>query len=143
MKGMLIFLVIVIGGYFFVMQVVDESNSYEDTTISEDGHTNYYRQKADAKDRKYHVKDSLGQTVFRGAGLSLAEKKDIWSRSPLKFEMISKFPKFGLMKMFVKDRVEDSDLQKLVLKQVENVQDDMMSGTINSNDAKYRLGLLE
>ncbi len=143
MKGMLIFLVIVIGGYFFVMQVVDESNSYEDSTMSEDGHTNYYRKKANAKDRKYHVEDSLGQTVFRGTGLSLAEKKDIWSRSPLKFEMISKFPKFGLMKMFVKDRVEDSDLQKLVLKQVEKVQDDMMSGTINSNDAKYRLGLLE
>ena len=143
MNGMLIFLIIIVGGYFFVMNVVDESNSYETDTMSEDGHTNYYRHKVEDKDKKYHVKDSLGQIVFRGEGLSLAEKKDIWSRSPLKDEMISKFPKFDLMKMFVKDRVEDADLQKLVLKQVERVQDDMMSGAINSNDAKYRLGLLE
>jgi hypothetical protein len=143
MKGILIFLFIVVGGYFFVMKVVDESNSYEDRTISEDGHTSYYRKKVEDKDKKYHIKDSLGQVVFNGAGLSLAEKKDIWSRSPLKAEMINKFPKFNLMKIFVKDRVEDADLQKAILNQIEKVQDKMMSGSINSNDAKYELGLLE
>ena len=143
MKGILIFLIIIVGGYFFVMKVVDESESYEDSTITQDGHTSYYREKVNAKDKKYHQKDSLGQMVFRGAGLSIAEKKDIWSRSPLKFEMISKFPKFPLIKMFVEARIEDADLQRIVLKQVEKVQDEMISGLINSNDAKYKLGLLE
>ena len=143
MKGMFIFLIIIVGGYFVVTQVVDESNSYEDNSMAEDGHASYYQKKVEDRDKKYHKKDSLGQTVINCAGLSLTDKKGIWSRSPLKEEMISKFPKFGLIKMFVEARIEDADLRKIVLKQVEKVQDEMMSGAINSNDAKYKLGLLE
>ena len=143
MKGILIFLLIIVGGYFFVMKVVDESKSYEDNSVAQNGHASYYKKKVENRDKQYHKEDSLGQTVINCAGLSLEDKKGIWSRSPLKEEMISKFPKFGLIKMFVEARIEDADLRKVVLKQVSKVQDEIMSGAINSNDAKYKLGLLE
>ena len=143
MKGIIIFLIIIVGGYFFVMEVVDETDNYEDNSMAQDGHTRYYQKKVIDRDKQYHKEDSLGQTVINCAGLSLADKKGIWTRSPLKKEMISKFPKFGLIKMFVEARIEDADLRKIVLKQVSKVQDEIMSGAINSNDAKYKLGLLE
>ncbi|SHO81132.1 hypothetical protein MNB_SV-15-614 [hydrothermal vent metagenome] len=144
MKGIAIFLAIIVGGYFFVMKVVDESKSYEDNSVAENGHASYYRKKVENRDKKYHKEDSLGQTVINCAGLTLEDKKGIWLRSPLKEEMISKFPNFGLMKMFVEARIEDADLRKIVLKQVNNVQDKIATGVINNNnDAKYKLGLLE
>jgi len=142
MKGILIFLIIIVGGYFVVNTVVDESKDYSDRTTSEDGHTSYYRKKVEDKDKIHHKKDSLGQIVISAYGLSLEEKKNLWLRSPLQGEMISKFPNFSRMKRFVRDRVVNPDLQDAILKIIKNVDDQYSSGLIDTETAKYQLTLI-
>jgi len=128
--------------YFIVTKVVDGTNKLE-ADNSHDLHKNYVAKQVEDRDKKYHKEDSIGQIVFNGTGLSLPEKKDIWSRSPLKDEMISKFPKFDLMYMFTRNRIEDSDLRRAVDKVIKSVENKFLSGKLNSNDAIYQLGLIK
>ncbi|MBN2825215.1 MAG: hypothetical protein JXQ76_07830 [Campylobacterales bacterium] len=137
MKNIIIAIILLVGAYFLITKVVDGTEELEDNN---DMHTNYYKKKVEDRDKKYHKEDSLGQTVFNGVGLTLAEKKDIWSRSPLKDEMISKFPKFDLMRMFTRNRIEDSDLRREVNQVVKDVENKYLSGQLNANEAKYELG---
>ncbi len=140
MKNIIIVIVLLVGAYFLITKVVDGTKELEDNN---DMHTNYIKKKVEDRDKKYHKVDSIGQDVFVGTGLSLQEKKDIWSRSPLKDEMISKFPKFDLMRMFTRNRIEDSDLRRAVDKVVKGVETKFLSGTIDANEARYQLGLIE
>ncbi|KIM04496.1 MAG: hypothetical protein KU28_10645 [Sulfurovum sp. PC08-66] len=140
MKNIIIIIALLIGAYFLVTKVVDTTEKLEDNN---DMHTNYYKKKVEDKDKRYHKEDSIGQTVFNGVGLSLEEKKDIWSRSPLKDEMISKFPKFDMMYMFTRNRIEDSDLRRVVDRVIKGVETKFLSGSVDANEAKYQLGLME
>ncbi|MEA2028822.1 MAG: hypothetical protein U9N49_07590 [Campylobacterota bacterium] len=141
MKNIVIIIILLAGAYFVVTKVVDSTGELE--TQSNEMHSSYYKKKVEDKDKKYHVEDSIGQMVFNGVGLTLAEKKDIWSRSPLKDEMISHFPKFDMMYMFTRNRIEDSDLRRAVNKVIKGVENKYLSGTMNANDAKYQLGLIK
>lgn len=140
MKGKVIFVLFIIVAYFFVMTVVEENEKYENNT--ENGHESYYRHKVEDKDKTHHKEDSLGQVVINAHGLNLQEKKDLWLRSPLQSEMISKFPSFSRMKRFVKDRVVNPDLQDAILKIIKNVDNQYSSGSIDTEAAKYQLTLI-
>lgn len=142
MQKLIIVAIVLVAAYFLVTKVVDTTNSIE-VEDSHDLHAQYKARKVDEKDKKYHVKDSIGQTVFNGTGLTLAEKKEIWSRSPLKDEMIHYFPKFDLIKMFTRNRIEDSDLRREVNKIVKDVENKFLSGQIDANKAKYELGQIK
>ena len=140
MKGKVIFVLFIIGAYFFVNTVVEENEKY--TNNNDNGHESYYRHKVEDKDKIHHVRDSLGQLVIDAHGLSLEEKKEMWLRSPLKQEMISRFPSFSRMKRFVKDRVVNPDLQEAILKVIKNVDNQYSAGLIDTETAKYQLGLI-
>jgi len=140
MKNIIIIVVLLVGAYFLVTKVVDGTEELEDNN---DMHHNYYKKKVASEDSKYHKTDSIGQTVFNGMGLSLLEKKAIWSRSPLKDEMISYFPKFDRMRMFTRNRIEDSDLRRVVDQIVKDVENKYLSGQMNANEAKYQLGQIK
>jgi hypothetical protein len=122
------------------MTVVEENEKYENNT--ENGHESYYRHKVEDKDKVHHIEDSLGQIVINAHGLSLEEKKEMWLRSPLQSEMISKFPSFSRMERFVEDRVVNKDLQKAILKIISNVDAQYSSGLIDTEAAKYQLTLI-
>jgi len=140
MKNIVIIIILLAGAYFVVTKVVDSTEELEDNN---DMHHNYYKKKVASEDQKYHREDSIGQTVFVGTGLTLIEKKAIWSRSPLKDEMISYFPKFDRMYMFTRNRIEDTELRRAVDKVIKGVENKYLSGQMNANDAKYQLGLIK
>jgi hypothetical protein len=143
MKKIIIGAVVLGIAYVIVTKVVDGTNKLE-AENSHDLHQKYTAEKVEERDKKYHVEDSIGAVVFNGAGLTLAEKKEIWNRSPLKAEMIHKYPDFYAMKHFAKMRIEDTDLRKVVQAIIKKVETKVISGQLsNAAEAKRQLGIIE
>jgi len=142
MKNLIIVVILLTGAYFFVTKVVSSTNELE-AENSHDLHAQYKAKKVEERDAKYHLTDSIGNQVFNGVGLSLAEKKEIWSRSPLKDEMIYKYPDFYAMKHFAKMRIENEDLREVVQSVIKKVETKVISGQLsNAVEAKRQLGIL-
>ncbi len=72
--------------------------------------------------------------------LSLNEKRQRWKNSNAKKEMLALCPNFIEMRYLVEDRIEDnSAFKKDLLKYIDSVQREFMSGKISADGAKAKL----
>jgi hypothetical protein len=130
-KSFLIFLIIGVGFFYFVINVVKETD-----TDTEKIHSTSYQQEQYAK---YHKTDSIGQDILDVTLADPATQLKVWNSSALKAELLDIFPDFDTMKGFVQNRVRGEPLVRKLTQKINEVEDKFFSGTINSEQAKQAL----
>lgn len=88
---------------------------------------------------KYYTSDALGYPVLnlKKAPMSLA--REIWSESRLREEMLTHFPDFEQIRNFAIERLRPSPFRNELLKKIEEIKRDYLSGEIDSETARERL----
>jgi hypothetical protein len=130
-KSFLIFLIIGVGFFYFVINVVKETE-----TDTEKIHSTSYQQEQYAK---YHKTDSIGQDILDVTLADPSTQLKVWNSSALKAELLDIFPDFDTMKGFVQNRVRGEPLVRKLTQKINEVEDKFFSGTINSEQAKQAL----
>jgi len=97
---------------------------------------NEYNQKH--KYDNYYSTDSVGTTIIIINQETKKKQKEIWNNSPIKKEMIELFPMFDDMIILVKDRIVGNIKEEIITK-ITKIQDDFISGTISTEEAKRKL----
>ena len=92
---------------------------------------------------KYQSSDSIGRDVLDVTGAPAATQIAAWDSSLLKDEFLTLFPNFLAMSTFVEERVRGDVLKNKLIQTVSSVEDDFFSGTMNTEQAKRKLGLLK
>ena len=124
MNGSMLFALVLIGGIiFWLIGFVND--------LDDDVNVSYgYSEK-----RLLSGEDTLEMSSF-----SINEKKKIWNNSNAKKEMLSLCPNFSEMRYLVEDKIEDTGVfKKGLLKHIESLQREFMSGKISSDVLKSKL----
>jgi len=88
---------------------------------------------------KYYTTDIMGDPVLDLNGVQFGEARKIWNASRLKKEMMENFPNFELIKRYVKSRLKPSPFRKYLLDKIYDIENDYLGGSIDYEEAKYRL----
>ena len=130
-KSLFIFLIIGAGFFYFVINVVKESE-----TDTEKIHSTSYQEE---KYAKYHKTDSIGQDILDVTLADPATQVKVWNSSTIKEEFLEIFPDFDTMKVFIHNRVRGESLIKKLTKKINEVEDKFFSGAMNAEQAKRAL----
>ena len=135
-KSLLIFIAVSIGFLYFITNFVGEIQEEDDKFQNLE-----YKEKH--KYDQYHTVDSIGRKILDLTGTDAATQIAAWKESRLKEEFLVLFPDFGEMKKFVKERIRGDALQAKLLKEIDDVEGKYFSGTMNAEQAKRALDLLQ
>jgi len=135
-KSLLVFIAIGIGFLYFITSFVGEIQEEDDKYQNRE-----YQQKH--KYDHYQSVDSIGRKILDLTGTDAATQMAAWKESRLKEEFLVLFPDFGEMKKFVKERIRGDALQAKLLKETDDVEGKYFSGTMNAEQAKRALDLLQ
>jgi hypothetical protein len=128
-NGLLILVAIGIGFIFFAtdfMKSVEGDPSSADYTVTPEEETIY----------KYFKDGASGNKIFDPAPLTIEKAKEFWDESKIKQEMMDYFPKFDLMKKYVKLHVATGDFLELVLSKISEAELKYQTGKINYEEAR-------
>jgi len=118
--------------FFILLTVIGKFKSEDSRLMNE-------KELQTQEDQKGYRSDVVGDTVLVKIDAPLSKRVDIWKRSPMHEEFLALFPKFGDMKLFVDDRVKDEELKTVIINQLNSIEDDFFSGSVNEFDAKERI----
>ena len=88
---------------------------------------------------RYVKTDSVGEDVLDVRNIAPSKQIEIWNHVSLRKELADLFPDFETMRLFVKNSIEGEPLRSKLLKHIEQVEDDFLSGRTNAQDAKRAL----
>ncbi len=128
-KGLLVFIIIGIGGIYFVTNFIDELQHKKDDSSQNISY-------------QYQSVDSLGQIVLDFTDADVATQVAVWNASTLKEEFLDLFPDFSAMKRFIQERVRGDSLQAKLIKHIESIETQYVSGIFSAQQAKEALDLL-
>ena len=130
-KTLLVFLLIGVGFFYFVMNLVKETE-----TDSEKARNVSYQQE---QYTKYYKVDSIGQDILDVTLADPMMQLKVWKHSRLKEEFLEIFPDFDMMKNFVKSRIRGDALVQKLTNKINEVEDKFFSGSMNAEQAKRAL----
>jgi len=111
-------------------------------TLNEDVDVNYgFQEKAFVTGEKSNtLVNSQGDEVLLLSKLSLQEKKNRWTNSILKNDMLALFPQFSEMRYFVENHIEDDGAFKQeLLEHINSVELEYIGGSLTGQSAKASL----
>ena len=91
---------------------------------------------------QYYGKDSIGRDVLNLYGVDVQMQISAWNESKLREEYVEFFPDFSEMNKFVKERVNAKELSAKLAKQLTDIEDRFLVGTVSMEQAKIELGKL-
>jgi hypothetical protein len=134
-KSLFFFVVIGVGFLYFITQFVGDIQEDEKFQSEE------YKQKHQYT--KYKSVDSIGRDILDMTGAPIDIQVGAWNNSELKTEFLTLFPDFSEMKIFVKERVRGEALQAKLTAQIDHVESQYFSGSMDAEQAKREFGLLK
>jgi len=132
------FLIMVAVGALFAYFVYNFVGSIEDSDSSSYS-TNEQRAEEFAK---YYKKDEIGDYILDLSGVPLSTAKNIWAESSVKKEIMKNFPNFEMMHELAIEKIKACKFRGFLLKRLEGVQSDFLSGSISSEEAAKLLNNL-
>jgi len=130
-KSLIVFLLIGTGFFYFVINVVKETE-----TDTEKVHRVSYQQE---KYAQYQKVDSIGQDILDVTIADPALQIKVWNASQIRVEFLDLFPDFDTMKDFVHSRVRGEELVQKLINKINEVEDKFFSGTMSAEQAKRAL----
>jgi len=134
-KSLMLFILIGIGGVFFVTNFVGDIQK-EDEVYRNEGYDK------ENKYNQYKTEDSIGREILDVTGAPVTIQMEAWNASALKKEFLDIFPDFSGMKTFAEERVRGNALKSKLKSTLENVESAYFSGGMNAEQAKRKLGSL-
>ena len=128
-KGLLVLGLIGLAFTYFVFNFVGE--------VEQDDGGAYASQ--ELKGKAYYTEDILGDPLLNLQGLSMKSAREIWRASPMREEMLEKFPDFEEIKTYLGNRLAPSPFREYLLKKVDDIEGDYLGGAIGAESAKSRL----
>ena len=128
-NGLLLLIAIGVG---FIMFATNFVKSVEDDPASGD----YTVSTSSEAIYKYFKNDAGGYKVYDPSTLPINQAKRYWNESILKQEMMDFFPKFELMKKFVKLHVASGDFLELLLSKISEAELQYQTGKTNFEGAR-------
>jgi hypothetical protein len=129
-KGLILLAAVGIGFAYFVFHFVSGvENEDPKNLLSQD-------ERKARELAKYYKKDAAGDWILVVGNVPLAKAKEIWHESPVMKQTLALFPKFDLMKEMIKTQVDEGPFRQQLLKRLDEVQDQYLSGTIDADKAK-------
>jgi len=132
------FLIMVAVGALFAYFVYNFVGSIEDSDSSSYS-TNEQRAEEFAK---YYKKDEIGDYILDLSSVPLSTAKNIWAESSVKKEIMKNFPNFEMMHELAIEKIKACKFRGFLLKRLEGVQSDFLSGCISSEEAAKLLNNL-
>ena len=134
-KSLIIFLLIGVGFLYFITNFVGDIQEDEKFQSEE------YKQKHQYE--QYQSVDSIGREILDMTGAPINTQIQAWNNSELKTDFLALFPDFSEMKIFVNERVRGAMLQRKLISQIDDVESQYFSGTMDAEQAKRELGMLK
>jgi len=131
-KSFLLFISVGLGFIYLISQYVGDIQE-EDTYFQ----NNDYIQKHQYD--TYKCVDSIGRTILNVMDIDEQTQIAVWNESSLKREFLDLYPDFSLMKDFIKNRVNGEPLKGKLLKLVDDTETKFFSGSLSTEEAKYKL----
>jgi len=132
-KGLLIFLTIGVISIYFITNFVGEIQR------DSEKQTGTYQKK---RDKQYYSTNIVGDTILDVHNLEVKKQLEIWNNSELKQEFMELFPNFDAMKRYVNDKIVGDALQEKLLKRIDDVEIQFISGTLNGEQSKSKLNAI-
>jgi len=88
---------------------------------------------------RYYSEDAAGDRVLDLNGIGLEKARKVWVQSPVRQELIESFPQFETMRDLIHQQIKGGAFRDRLLKVLDEVESDYLSGTIDSVEAKKRL----
>ena len=133
-KTLIVFLIIGAGFFYFVMNLVNETNSEDDKYLNTMSQQEQYA--------KYQKVDSIGQEILDVTLADPVTQLKVWNASQIKQEFLELFPDFDTMRGFVKNRVRGENLVQKLTQKINETEDKFFSGSIDTEQAKRMLDKL-
>lgn len=134
-KSLFFFVLVGVGFLYFITNFVGEIQ--EDDKFQNDE----YKQKHQYD--HYQSVDSIGREILDMTGEPANTQVLAWNSSELKTELLTLFPDFSDMKIFVTERVRGEILKTKLIAVIDNVESQYFSGSMNAEQAKRELGSLK
>ena len=130
-KGLLTFLAIGLIAIYMVTNMIGD--------IQDDGEKQRGTYK---KENQYQGVDIVGDTILDVQNIDEKKQLEAWNKSELQHEFIELFPNFDAMKRYVNDRIRGDALQNKLLKRIDDVEIQFISGTLNGEQSKSKLNAI-
>ncbi len=130
-KGLLIFIAIGLIATYFVTNIIGD--------IQDDGEKQRGTYKKENQYEQYQGVDIVGDTILDVQNIDEKKQLEVWNKSELQHEFIELFPNFDAMKRYVNDRIRGDALQNKLLKRIDNVEIQFISGTLSGEQSKSKL----
>jgi len=133
-KGLLMFLAIGLIAIYLVTNLIGD--------IQDDGEKQRGTYKKDNKYEQYHVVDIVGDTILDVQNIDEKKQLEVWNNSEQKQEFMELFPNFDAMKRYVNNKIVGDALQEKLLKGIDDVEMQFISGTLNGERSKAKLNAI-
>jgi len=115
---------------FFVFNFVsDVEKDDPNTMISKD-------EKKAKEYARYYRTDDAGNRILDFSGASMNKAREVWRESPIRREILDQFPQFEYMKESINLYVAEGPFRQALLKKLDEVEGDYLSGSIDADRAK-------
>jgi len=131
-KSFLLFISVGLGFIYLISQYVGDIQE-EDKYFQNNDYIQKHQYDA------YQSVDSIGRTILNVMDVDEQTQIAVWNESSLKREFLELYPDFSLMKDFVKNRVNGEPLKSKLLKLVDDTETKFFSGSLSTEEAKYKL----
>ena len=91
---------------------------------------------------QYYTVDIVGDTVLDFQHLEIKKQVEIWNQSEFKGEFLELFPDFEGMKRYVDSKIIGDGLKEKLLKNIDSIEIQFISGTLSGNQSKAKLGII-
>ena len=135
-KGLLVYVAIGIAGIYFLTNFVGGIQDEDDRLKNDEYNTKHQFD-------EYHASDSIGQNILDLTGADTYTQINAWQESTLKYEFLELFPNFSEMKKFIDDRIRGKALKRKLHTTVNKIEDQFLSGMIQTEQAKRQLSSLK
>jgi len=88
---------------------------------------------------RYYSEDAAGDRVLDLDGVAQEEARKVWEQSPIRQELIENFPQFEAMRDLIHQQIKGGAFRDRLLKVLDEMESDYLSGSIDSVEAKRRL----
>ncbi len=143
-KNILIIGGVGVGFLYLIVNFISNVNQGEQlaSTVPA-GNNGYATQITDDDMKRFYTKDATGSEILDLNNMPLEQAKSVWIQSSVKDKVLSLFPNFNYMRDQIKLKVREGKFRDYLLRKLDEVESDYLSGSIDSLKAQEMISNLD
>ncbi len=143
-KNILIIGGVGVGFLYLIVNFISNVNQGEQVASTVPaGNNGYATQITDDDMKRFYTKDATGSEILDLNNMPLEQAKSVWIQSSVKDKVLSLFPNFNYMRDQIKLKVREGKFREYLLRKLDEVESDYLSGSIDSLKAQEMISNLD